>query len=66
MRLVDADALYSTLEDRRKAAKGLYGDLGGAISGAMRLLDAAPTIDPLTMLREIADLQKSYPKRLGF
>ena len=44
-RLIDADALYAILKQRDKQLTGLFGDLGGAASGAAKLVLVQPTVD---------------------
>lgn len=45
MRLIDADPLYATLKQRDKQLTGLIGDLGGAASGAAKLVLVQPTVN---------------------
>lgn len=47
MRLIDADAIVATLRKRSQSLKGTYGDLGGACSGAARLIEIIPTVDAI-------------------
>lgn len=44
-RLIDANALLEVLEQRKRLCTGVYGDLGGAISGVIKLIDNAPTVE---------------------
>lgn len=47
-RLIDAVPLEMLLELRREQLKGTYGDLGGAVSGALRLVqEMCLTVDPV-------------------
>ena len=45
MRLIDADALQNILLPITTALEHEYGSLGGAVSGCMKHLDNAPTVD---------------------
>lgn len=51
MRLIDADVLYATLKQRDKQLTGLFGDLGGAASGAAKLVLVQPTVDAVPVVR---------------
>lgn len=42
---IDADNLKTILEERRDMATRIYGDLGGAVSGCIKLLDVQPAAD---------------------
>ena len=42
---IDADNLKTILEERRDMATRVYGDLGGAVSGCIKLLDVQPAAD---------------------
>ena len=42
---IDADNLKTILEERRDTARRLYGNLGGAVSGCIKLLDQQPAAD---------------------
>ena len=44
VRLIDANALLVVLEQRKRLCTGVCGDLGGAISGVIKLIDNAPTV----------------------
>lgn len=44
MRLGDLDALKDILIQRRSELTGVAGDLGGALSGVIKLIDNAPTV----------------------
>jgi hypothetical protein len=45
MRPIDADRLLKALEIARERSVGIYGDLGGAVSGCMKHVMAAPTLE---------------------
>ena len=51
MRLIDADVLYATLKQRDKQLTGIFGDLGGAASGAAKLVLVQPTVDAVPVVR---------------
>lgn len=51
MRLIDADVLYAILKQRDKQLTGLFGDLGGAASGAAKLVLVQPTVDAVPVVR---------------
>ena len=42
--LISREALKEVLEQRKRLCTGVYGDLGGAISGVIKLIDNAPTV----------------------
>ena len=42
---IDADNLKTILEERRDMARKLYGNLGGAVNGCIKLLDQQPAAD---------------------
>jgi hypothetical protein len=42
---IDADLLKTILEERRNEATNLYGVLGGAVSGCIKLLNQQPAAD---------------------
>lgn len=48
---IDADNLKTILEERRDTATRLYGDLGGAVSGCIKLLDQQPAADVVPIVR---------------
>ena len=51
MRLIDADALQNTLLPITTALEHEYGSLGGAVSGVMKHIDNAPTVDAVPVVR---------------
>ena len=51
MRLIDADALQNILLTIAIALKHEYGSLGGAVSGCMKHIDNAPTVDAVPVVR---------------
>ena len=51
MRLIDADALQNILLTIATALEHEYGSLGGAVSGCMKHIDNAPTIDAVPVVR---------------
>ena len=51
MRLIDADALQRVLLPITFAFEREYGSLGGAVSGVMKHIDSAPTIDAVPVVR---------------
>ena len=51
MRLIDADALQNILLPITTALEHEYGSLGGAVSGCMKHIDNAPTIDATLVVR---------------
>ena len=51
MRLVDADALQNILLTIATALEHEYGSLGGAVSGCMKHIDNAPTVDAVPVVR---------------
>ena len=51
MRLIDADALQNILLTITTALEHEYGSLGGAVSGCMKHIDNAPTIDAVPVVR---------------
>ena len=51
MRLIDADALQNILLTITTALEYEYGSLGGAVSGCMKHIDNAPTIDAVPVVR---------------
>lgn len=51
MRLIDADALQNILLPITTALEHEYGSLGGAVSGCMKHIDNAPTIDAVPVVR---------------
>lgn len=51
MRLIDSDVLYAILKQRDKQLTGLFGDLGGAASGAAKLVLVQPTVDAVPVVR---------------
>ena len=51
MRLIDADALQNILLPITLALEHEYGSLGGAVSGCMKHIDNAPTIDAVPVVR---------------
>lgn len=51
MRLIDADVLYATLKQRDKQLTDLFGDLGGAASGAAKLVLVQPTVDAVEVVK---------------
>ena len=51
MRLIDADALQNTLLPITTALEHEYGSLGGAVSGCMKHIDNAPTVDAVPVVR---------------
>ena len=51
MRMIDADALQNILLTIATALEHEYGSLGGAVSGCMKHIDNAPTIDAVPVVR---------------
>lgn len=51
MRLIDADALQNILLTISTALEHEYGSLGGAVSGCMKHIDNAPTVDAVPVVR---------------
>ena len=51
MRLIDADALQNILLPITLALEHEYGSLGGAVSGCMKHIDNAPTVDAVPVVR---------------
>ena len=51
MRLIDADALQNILLPITTALEHEYGSLGGAVSGCMKHIDNAPTVDAVPVVR---------------
>ena len=51
MRLIDADALQNILLTIATALEHEYGSLGGAVSGCMKHIDNAPTVDAVPVVR---------------
>ena len=51
MRMIDADALQNILLIIATALEHEYGSLGGAVSGCMKHIDNAPTIDAAPVVR---------------
>ena len=51
MRLIDADALQNILLPIATALEHEYGSLGGAVSGCMKHIDNAPTVDAVPVVR---------------
>ena len=51
MRLIDADVLQNILLTIATALEHEYGSLGGAVSGCMKHIDNAPTIDAIPVVR---------------
>ena len=51
MRLIDADALQNILLPITTALEHEYGSLGGAVSGYMKHIDNAPTVDAVPVVR---------------
>ena len=51
MRLIDADALQNILLTIATALEHEYGSLGGAVSGCMKHIDSAPTVDAVPVVR---------------
>ena len=51
MRLIDADALQNILLPIATALEHEYGSLGGAVSGCMKHIDNAPTVDAVLAVR---------------
>ena len=52
MRLIDADALQNILLPITTALEHEYGSLGGAVSGCMKHIDNAPTVDAVPVVRK--------------
>lgn len=50
-RLIDADALQNILLPITTALEHEYGSLGGAVSGCMKHIDNAPTVDAVPVVR---------------
>ena len=61
MRLIDADALQNILLPITTALEHEYGSLGGAVSGCMKHIDSAPTVDAVPVVR-CRDCQHWKPK----
>ena len=51
MRLIDADALQNILLPITTALEHEYGSLGGTVSGCMKHIDNAPTVDAVPVVR---------------
>ena len=51
MRLIDADALQNILLPITTALEHEYGSLGGAVSGCMKHIDNAPTMNAVPVVR---------------
>ena len=51
MRLIDADVLQNILLPITTALEHEYGSLGGAVSGCMKHIDNAPTVDAVPVVR---------------
>ena len=51
MRLIDANVLQNILLTIATALEHEYGSLGGAVSGCMKHIDNAPTIDAVPVVR---------------
>ena len=51
MRLIDADALQNILLPITTALEHEYGNLGGAVSGCMKHIDNATTVDAVSVVR---------------
>ena len=51
MRLIDADALQNILLPITTALEHEYGSLGGAVSGCMKHIDNAQTVDAVPVVR---------------
>ena len=51
MRLIDVDALQNILLPITTALEHEYGSLGGAVSGCMKHIDNAPTVDAVPVVR---------------
>ena len=51
MRLIDADALQMVLLPITFSLEREYGNLGGAVSGCMKHIDNAPTVDAVKVVR---------------
>lgn len=60
MRLIDADALLDKLLPIASGLAHEYGSLGGAVSGVMRHIEAAQTIDAIPVVR-CKDCKHGYP-----
>lgn len=43
MKIVDAEAIENIFNQRSHELKGLYGDIGGAMSGAVKLIQSLST-----------------------
>ena len=50
-RLIDANALQMVLLPITSALEHEYGSLGGAVSGVIKHIDSAPTIDAVPVIR---------------
>ena len=50
-RLIDADSLQNILLPITTALEHEYGSLGGAVSGCMKHIDNAPTVDAVPVVR---------------
>lgn len=50
-RLIDANALKRVLLPITSALEHEYGSLGGAVSGVIKHIDSAPTIDAVPVIR---------------
>ena len=49
--MIDADALQNILLPITTALEHEYGSLGGAVSGCMKHIDNAPTVDAVPVVR---------------
>jgi hypothetical protein len=58
-RYIDAYKLIDILRDREVKAAGVYGDLGGAVMGCIRLVEIQPTAD-VAPKSEVEHLRHKY------
>ena len=63
-RLIDADMLLDNLDKIRTSCMTVYGNLAGAVSGAMKIIDTSPTVDavPVVKCRECKHWKPSGSK----
>ena len=50
-RLIDADMLLDNLDKIRTSCMTVYGNLAGAVSGAMKIIDTSHTVDAVPVVK---------------